>query len=35
VVRKRADRVPKHVGDTKFEIPDLKDLSAELSSGVV
>jgi hypothetical protein len=35
VVRKRADRVPKHIGDTKFEIPDLNELSAELSSGVV
>ncbi|MEP6947447.1 MAG: hypothetical protein ABJA02_16130 [Acidobacteriota bacterium] len=35
VVRKRADRVPKNVANTKFEIPDLEDLSADLSSGVV
>ncbi len=35
VVRKRADRVPKNAANTKFVIPDLEELSAELSSGVV
>jgi hypothetical protein len=32
VVRKRADRVPRNAARTKFEIPDLEDLTAALTS---
>lgn len=35
LVRKRADRVPKDVADTRFEITEIEDIPAELSSGVV
>lgn len=33
--RKKVDRVPKTVAESKFEIPDLDELSRELSSGTV
>ena len=35
LARKRADRVPRDVAKTNFEIPDLEELSGELSSGTV
>ncbi len=35
VVRKRKDRVPVNASATRFEIPDLTELSGELSSGTV
>ena len=34
VLRKGVDRVPRDVKDTKFEIPDIEDVSSKLTSGV-
>jgi hypothetical protein len=35
IARRRRDRVPKDVATTRFEIPDLEDLTRELSSDTV